>query len=282
MPPLWLQIKQARPDLTDYLIHWTRERTIDGKTMTAFEVLKLIIKCGFLKPSFARRPRYTVGGVENTIKGRYPAVCFTEQPLDAFIKSCNTLPSRYQPYGIAVRKDRLFEYGGRPVIYGDESQLNELPEDRKYLWVHFQPVPNRSLGGYPLDWTHEREWRARAKAYNCGELGPTPAESVPLLYIDYERSERLLPWILVKQKAEVEDLKRWLAGLPPYSGSNGVLREYFEVLPNVLIVPLNEVESRLKQGDARWSRLDTLPIGELYPKASATFQRIGWNRQSRK
>ena len=129
MAPDWLQIKKSRPDLTDYLIHWTREQTIDGNTLPAFQVLKQIVLCGTLRPSFAPRHRVTVGGVQNTIRGPHAAVCFTEQPLDAFIKSCETLPDRYRPYGVAVRKDALFRLGARPVTYGDEGLLNALPEE---------------------------------------------------------------------------------------------------------------------------------------------------------
>ena len=181
MPSDWLKIKQARPDVTDYLIHWTRGKVEDGHVVTPFHMLKTIVQCGYLMPSFAPRTRVTVGGRENTIKGLTPVVCFTEQPLDSFIKSCEALSNRYHPYAIAVRKDRLFEYGGRPVIYGDGNLLIQLPEECKYLWVHYQPIPSAGIGGYPLDWTHEREWRATAIKYSYGSLGIFEGEGVPLL-----------------------------------------------------------------------------------------------------
>ena len=50
----------------------------------------------------------------------------------------------------------------------------------------------------------------------------------------------------MKEKAEADDLRQWIAGVPPYSGSNGVLQRYFKDLPNLLIVPLDEVENHLK------------------------------------
>lgn len=279
MPPGWLAIRQARPDVTDYLIHWTRSQEVDGKRLEPFDILKLIIKDGFLKPTFAPRSRFTVGGIANTIKGEFPAVCFTEQPLDAFIRSCNAQPGRYQPYGVAVRKERFFAYGGRPVLYGDQHLFQVLPEELEYLWARFQPIPGSGVAGYPLDFTHEREWRARVNEYHYLELGTTPSEGVPLLLPPDPASPEAtlyLPWILVKQSSEAEELRLWIAQLPRYPGSNAWLGCYFKVLPSVFIVPLDQVEHRLNQGNGDWGRLDTLPYAELDPQAAAKFKRIGW------
>jgi hypothetical protein len=279
MPPGWLAIKQARPDVTDYLIHWTHRQNVGEEWFDPLQVLKLIIKDGFLKPTFAPRSRFTVGGVANTIKGKHPAVCFTEQPLAAFIRSCKAQPARYHPYGVAVRKDRLFAYGGRPALYGDDQLFRALPEELDYLWARFQPIPESGVAGYPLDFTHEREWRARVNRYHYLGLGTSPGEGVPLLLPpSFEASEWVLslPWILVKEKAEAKELRQCILRLPNYSGSNGVLKYYFKVLPQAFIVPLDEVESRLQLGDTRWSRLDTLPYEELDPGAVKTFTRIGW------
>lgn len=266
----WLNIRRARPDITDYLIHWTAGHVTDGKYHEPFEVLKEIIACGYLKPSFALKQSKTVGGTQNTIKGPYPAVCFTDQPLDAFLKSCGKLPSRYSPYGIAVHKWHLYTYGGRPVIYADESLLNLLPDEYKYLWVRYDPVPEPTLGGYPVDWTHEREWRVRQRSYSYGDLGVSPQEGVPLLLppVSFPNSEKpvvSLPRFLVKTEAESHELKEWINHLPPCEGTNGVLRYYFEALPKALVIPLEIVKIRLSEGDLRYARLETLPYKELDP-----------------
>ncbi len=280
MPGDWLKIKQARFDVTDYLIHWTRwSPNADGSPVKAFDVLKAIIQCGYLKPSFAPKNRVTVGGRENTIKGPNPAVCFTEQPLKSFIESCHALSDRYQPYAVAVRKDRLFKYGGRPVIYGDEDLLNKLPAEYKYLWVRYNPIPNVQLGGYPVDWTHEREWRARAVAYSYGSVGISSEEEVPLLLPPQIRVPRplwYLPWIIVNKKSEVEAFREFITNLPPYSGSNKLLKLYFENLVKVPILPLDEVETHLDEQDSRWFRLDTLPLEELDKSVASVFERLGW------
>ncbi len=278
MPPDWLKIKKARPDLTDYLIHWTRGEVVEGKRISAFENLMSIIQSGVLYPTFAPKRSMTVGGVSNTIQGPHPAVCFTEQPLDAFVRSYKAL-GRYRPYGIALRKDRLFVYGGRPAIYADKALLSLLPEEHKYLWVRFNPIRSTELGGYPVDWTHEREWRAKVKPYNYKGFEMSPPDGVPLLLpIDFEPNPPMvyLPWIIVRTAEEAAEIKDWISELPVYKGANKVLGLYFAKLPNVLIVALDDVEEHLEAGDHRWARLDTLPYDELDPAIAKSFKQIGW------
>jgi len=280
MPPEWLKIRQARSDVTDYVIHWTRSTTNANGTFTsAYDVLKSIIKYGYLIPSFAPKKRVTVGDRKNTIQGSNPAVCFTEQPLHSFVQSCCVLSSRYQPYAVAIRKDRLFVYGGRPAVYGDENLLAVLPDDWKYLWVRYNPIPNTELGGYPIDWTHEREWRARAIKYSYGSVGMSSEEGVPLLLppqIAVPQPIWYLPWILVKNRAEVEAFHEFIAGLPQYRGTSGILRLYFETLKKAPIISLEDVETKVKNKDDRWSRLDTLPLEETDEAAAKVFKRLGW------
>lgn len=195
------------------------------------------------------------------------------------MQSCRALPSRYQPYAVAIRKDRLFIYGGRPVAYEDENLLAALSDDSKYLWVRYNPIPNTALGGYPIDWTHEREWRARAIKYSYGSVGMSPDEGVPLLLppqIAVPRPIWYLPWILVKDRGEVDAFREFVAGLPQYTGTSGILRLYFESLNKAPIVSLDDVETNLKDQDDRWSRLDTLPLEEVDKSAAKVFQRLGW------
>src|SRR6266851_463989 len=150
MPPDWKRIRAARQDITDWVIHWTRGQHLEGKYESALQVLQRILQCGYLKPAFAPRRRQTIGGEKsNTIQGLYPAVCFTDQPLSAFIQSCEVLQNRYSPYGIALEKRNLFIYGGRPVTYGDTNLLSRLHDDDKYLWVRYNPAPSTLFGNYP-------------------------------------------------------------------------------------------------------------------------------------
>ena len=284
MPPDWLRIKQAREDLTDYLIHRTRGTSKNGKYRPAIETLKAILECGCLIPSFAPNRSVTANrSSENTVQGSTPVVCFTEQPLSAFIKSCQTLPGRFEYYGVAVRKDTLFEYGGRPVIYGDKSLLESLPDKYKHLWVNFQPIPLPEFNYYPLDWTHEREWRATVNGYHVLGRGTYLNDGVPLLLppLSLPQTDEtiFLPWILVKSETEATEMRNWIRDLPPYTGENGMMREYRKNLPFAPIIPLEVVKSKLSQGEQDWARLDTLPLKEIDPDSAGTLIKVGWNTQ---
>jgi hypothetical protein len=280
MPPEWLRIRQARSDVTDYLIHWTRSTTdANGTLISAYDVLKSIIKCGYLIPSFAPKKRVTVGDRKNTIQGPNPAVCFTEQPLHSFVQSCDVLPSRYQPYAVALRKDRLFVYGGRPVVYGDENLLAALPDDWKYLWVRYNPIPVVELGGYPIDWTHEREWRARATKYLYASGGTSPEEGIPLLLpprMAVPKPVWYLPWILVRNGTEVDAFHQFISGLPKYTGTSKILDLYFKLLKKAPVISIDDIETKMKNKDDRWSRLDTLPLEEIDKTARKIYNSLGW------
>lgn len=133
-----------RPDITDDLVHFIRGDTLED----AVGVLQTILDEGMLR-----------GGV-GFIKGTYRCVCFSEAPIgylaDAVVRS--TRPTRrYQPVGIFVGKQWLFECGGRPVIYQPNSEYETLPEALR--WRHVRYIPT---GDQPVDFTWEREWRIHA------------------------------------------------------------------------------------------------------------------------
>lgn len=262
----WERIREARTDLTDYAIHWTKGRVLEGKWKSPFEALLDIVECGYLKPSFSIMTSIYGGSPRPTIKGPHPAVCFTEQTLDNFMRSCKALPSRYYPYGIALHKWPLYQYGGRPVISGSEEILgtllmpaepryepdkdiyrNGLPEDHQYLWVRYQPIPNQDWN--VVDWTHEREWRCKINTYHDDKLGSTPTEGVPLLLPSvynhkHGKPEYFLPKILVGTREEKttvnEVIKELLQGWTKACQTN-YLKKYFELLPKVNVVALSEL-----------------------------------------
>lgn len=80
----WHQIRAARTDMTDYVVHLTRT-WVDQEKGTkvycgSFKRLKEIIRSRCLKPTHA--PRVTVQkNCNRTIRGPHAAVCFTAQPL---------------------------------------------------------------------------------------------------------------------------------------------------------------------------------------------------------
>jgi hypothetical protein len=268
MLPDWKRIRDARSDITDWLIHWTSSQRIDGKFHREIQILQIILQCGYLKPTFAPRSSYssyTVGSEKLRIHGPQPAVCFTDQTLRAFIQSYNNL-DRYKPYAIAFEKRNLYTYGARPVIYSDENMLVRLKDGDKYLWVHYQPYFNELDRKYPIDWTHEREWRARVNQPYCGRWGFPPAEGVPLVLPSEDaegRSVLALPWILVRTFEDATKLREGLNSLPEYGGENHFIKHLYANFNNLNIIPLTFVIERLKAGGTKWGKLETLPVDEI-------------------
>lgn len=262
-----LKIKARRQDITDWVIHWTHRQYNGRKTKPPWGILKEILKCGYLKPSKAPRQVDTLVGREyfDTIRGDFPAVCFSEQPLSAFLASFLANGSRYPGCGIAFNKRHLFQYGGRPVIYGDEDLLNRLHDEDKYLWVRYSPLSQPSRN-YPVDWTHEREWRARVSVRVFHEWGPTPEEGVPLALPPIDISGKpliSLPRILVINSTLAEDLREWLKIIPEYNGTNLYIKYLHAHYNELKIIPLDLVYDNLEDGDERWSRLDTIPVDDI-------------------
>jgi hypothetical protein len=272
----WERIREARPDITDYVIHWVRPKIEEGKYKKSLEILLDIIEGGYLKPTFATRSSIYERSLRPTIKGPYPAVCFTEQSLGCFIKSCRVL-STYHPYGIALYKRALYQYGGKPVIYGSEDILgillrpdesgyelgkeiykNGLPRYYQYLWMRYQPIPNQD--GYVVDWTHEREWRCRVETYHDAKFGNTPNEGVPLLLpavynYEQEKSVYYLPKILVRTINEKDSVEEVIKELSPEwmnACENSYIKGYFELLPKTNVIALNELENDEESAKLDW------------------------------
>jgi len=232
----WEEIRKYRHDITNYLIHWTKDLLM----------LSNILECGYLIPTFA--PKYSKFAKEtrNTIQGLTPAVCFTEQPLDCFAKACEVRKERYKPYGVVLHKYSLYAYGGRPVVYGDIKALKALGDDHKYLWVQYNPIPGPD--GYPLDFSHEREWRCTVNIKPQYGFDVLPKEGIPIL----------LPWdascnhndykfrIIVNTEDDAEIARAYVQGLQPHSGHSKLLEAYFRRLPETQIVVLEDIRKHIQ------------------------------------
>ena len=44
----WELIREARRDITDWVIHWTHGRVYNGQPETPRQVLQHILRCGYL------------------------------------------------------------------------------------------------------------------------------------------------------------------------------------------------------------------------------------------
>jgi hypothetical protein len=127
------EILKSREDLSDFLFHFT-------SGATAREILESIISDNAIEDKKSR-------GV----------LCFTEAPLVSlpemfrlFEKYSNPM---YAPYGVAVRKNFLFQQGGRPVIYGSKNEINELSKNILWRFEEYSPEIK--------DFTWLREWRIK-------------------------------------------------------------------------------------------------------------------------
>lgn len=140
----------ARPDLSPYLIHFTRQT----EQKSGFLVLQhIIFHDKMLK------------GSDKTgfIKGSTPAVCFMDIPLFS-LKYLFTLNNarRYEPYGIFVKKETAYLNGARPVYYMSQEEENEFFGSRTAdKWRIVKLDVNDTNAEEPdwICWTQEREWR---------------------------------------------------------------------------------------------------------------------------
>lgn len=170
----------VRRDLGSLLFHWTRNQYIrePGAStikLSALDVLGRILKDGCLK------------GSGSLIRGGHQCVCFTEAPisevaalfrLSAMMQEADR--PRYEPYGIAVRKEWLFDHGGRPVIYQPDTDYEKLSDEIK--WRHARYELNNGI-----DFTWEREWRICTDSLGLNPLHtiivvPTVDEAFQVMY----------------------------------------------------------------------------------------------------
>src|SRR5208282_1110771 len=228
----WEKIRLARKDNSEFTLHLT----------DSLDTLKEILGCGYLKPARGPRWSHTTGIRQDTIKGPYPAVCFTAQTLGDLCETFANFGGRFFfPYGIAFNKTSLYEYGARPVVYGDEAIFHALPADWQYLWAKYDPLPDSSLGGYPRDFLHEREWRCRPSRRRTASVS-WDIDAVPILLPrDLEWSAANAPFVLlVFRESDADDLRQWL-GRGGRESEHEWLRRYFTLLPEAKVVVFEEV-----------------------------------------
>ena len=151
-----------RPDLSQYLAHFTRDGEPTGEKndhnpgnefsgLSAMDKLINILKTGRIKAS-------SIPWV-----GRN-AVCFTECPWSSLIDHA----THYSSYGVGFNKPLVFAAGGGPVYYvrADHWDKQDWDEHLKTFvnpfWPAYRPKKlrgNEYLSGKTIDYSHEREWR---------------------------------------------------------------------------------------------------------------------------
>ena len=145
-----------RQDLSSSLVHLTRKAEIDGRKLSAVDVLLKIL-----------RDKKIIGSTteKGFIRGKKSAVCFQDAPLYSIAQNLKFerelsrdqhTRHRYSGCGLVFSKYYLFENGCRPVIYDrvEEGKVY-IDESEVYRLVSFDMSDTNNI----IDWSHEREWR---------------------------------------------------------------------------------------------------------------------------
>lgn len=142
----------ARPDLTPYLIHLTKN-TMRKDRFSGFENLVNILETGEIWGSKSS---------EGFIKGKRRATCFMDVPFASLKyvltpENADPIKPRYEPYGLIIRKQFAYRKGTRPVLYLSNAELRkmEVPADELWRVVRLELEKKRQW----ISWLHEREWR---------------------------------------------------------------------------------------------------------------------------
>lgn len=150
-----------RPDLTPFLIHLTKNTKIDDD-FSAFDNLVSIIKSGEIWASDKKK---------GFIKGPHRASCFMDVPFMSLKyilnkDTANPVNPKYEPFGIVIAKTYAYNKGARPVLYLSDEEINKIGISDDELWrvVRFEGIETKAI-----NWTHEREWRAKGNFKLPGE-----------------------------------------------------------------------------------------------------------------
>lgn len=112
---------------------------------TAFDTLRRILR------------EQLIRGSHRLTRGSTPVVSFTDcMPEElAMLPRWRTglVRTWFEPYGIAIRRERLLRLGVERVVYGDESVYGAMAPEKKHLFQFFKPSGK--------DWSAEREWRLK-------------------------------------------------------------------------------------------------------------------------
>ncbi len=177
---------------SEWLLHWTRapQKEWAGEPREDHLSSRVLSETGNNRSAFATLQRIVdervLRATSGSTRANVDVVCFSEQPLVNFLTKRVFRSHRgrwdFEHYGIGIRKQRFLSLGGRPVIYGDESAWQNLPEGER-PW--FQLSQNQARHS-PIDWTIECEWRLTSSL----QLDKLPEDDVFLFCrTEHEASE---------------------------------------------------------------------------------------------
>lgn len=239
----------------------------------AFDVLMKILHDGYVHSGWSLR------NFKPSIYGPKTAVCFTGMPLYALLQYAK-FRGKYSGYvgnyGIAFRRNELYAAGGRPVIYGLSGEHIEadvtpqgvfqgrildvektgIPVHEQYRYVATKMQKQYAYGEYPVDWTHEREWRWALPDDKLGVPG------LPFFlskeYADFF-SEII---IIVSTNEERNDTLMYLKNLYDSSGTNTGFEYNVNMIAAAKVLPLETLEN-LSPEQQITIRIDSLDLKQI-------------------
>lgn len=170
---------RVRPDLSPFLIHFTKNSETDDE-YTAFDNLCNILETG------------EIWGTHRFVRGSNKATCFMDVPfmsLKYIFTEENTKRDRprYEPYGILVAKQHAYRKGARPVLYMSNKECLDMKIPRAEWWRVVRLYADRK--GNWISWLHEREWRKK------GDF-PLPSTCIAALVDTSSEARKLTKLIL--------------------------------------------------------------------------------------
>jgi predicted Rossmann fold nucleotide-binding protein DprA/Smf involved in DNA uptake len=150
-------------DKTSYLIHYTRAcpgpwpgQTTGDYCLSLINGCQLSAHTGF-DTLLRILGENLIRGSSRLTRGAYPVVslteCFPEEILALSEWRRGLIRWSFEPYGIALSRDDLFNHGARPVIYAIGEAFHDLSLDLRYLF--------QLQGKNSTNWSPEKEWRVR-------------------------------------------------------------------------------------------------------------------------
>ncbi len=150
----------------EWLIHWTRSSTKPLEGQSADEWLDRQLQstlndlpAGPLGTLHQILQDGVIRASSEGLRGSKPMTCFSAVPLRELVSRRRFQTHRarwdFEPYGVCIRRRTLEARGARPVIYGDDSLWQALPEpERPWFQQRFS-----GRGKRQIDWSEELEWR---------------------------------------------------------------------------------------------------------------------------
>ena len=186
------KLRSGGEDEWDYLTHWTRTsiEPWPGESKADFYRSFTERSAGFSHDGFNTLCRIlrdlTIFGSDKLIRGCFKSVSLTELPVWQIAEQIKWRGGlhrwTFEPYGIAVRRDKLENMGSRKVLYGHDYQYRFCREEDK---PYFQAYERDSY-----DWRSEREWRIPGDL----DLRKLGAEEVTVIVKSLEEAEELGEW----------------------------------------------------------------------------------------